>query len=439
MRRKIYNKLLEWKDKTTKKPMMVLGVRQCGKTYIIEEFCKNEYEKYCVVNLFERKDIVKLYQSDNINSEEKYKQLKSMIGFDFDEENTILFIDEIQESEELISDLKFYCEKHNNINIICAGSLLGVKLEKMNKSFPVGKIWMLNMYPMDFEEYLVAHDESMLLDYIKECFDNNKSMGVLHDKALYYYKNYLITGGMPESVYNLLENKNDYINYDNDIIPTIINSYFNDMKKHVKNPSETLKIKNIYDSLPSQLSNTSHKFQYSKINKNAKSREYETPLDWLIAANMVLKVNNVSLPEKPLKGFENQETFKLFLSDVGLLNNFLNIKINDILNDEIGIYKGVIAENYVATQLISNDVNIFYWKSKDDAEVDFLIETSDGVIPIEVKASENTQSKSLKIYDDLYNPKYKIRISSKDFGYDKNSRIKSIPLYASFLIKNITK
>lgn len=438
MERKIYSQLLDWKNDNNKKPMIVLGVRQCGKTYIIEEFCKKEFNKYYTLNLFQRTDVVDLYKR-NINSEEKYKLLKSIIDFDFDEENTILFIDEIQESEELISDLKYFCEEHNNVNIICAGSLLGVKLKRFSKSFPVGKVWMLNMYPMDFEEYLIAFDQRLLLDYIKDCFDNNKSMHTLHNKAMYYYKNYLITGGMPESVMNMIKIDSDYIKYDKRIINNIINSYFDDMKKYIENSSETLKIRRLYESLPNQLANSSHKFQYSKVIKNAKSREYELPLDWLISANMVSKVNCVSNPEKPLKGFEKQEIFKLFLSDIGLLNNLLNISMNTILNDELGIYKGVLAENYVANQLISNDVPIFYWKSKEEAEVDFLIETTnDGIIPIEVKASDNTQSKSLKIYNKLYNPKYMIRVSSKDFGYNPETKIKSVPLYAVFLIHKLT-
>ena len=153
---------------------------------------------------------------------------------------------------------------------------------------------------------------------------------------------------------------------------------------------------------------------------------------------MVLRVNSIMIPQKPLKGFENKDVFKLFFSDVGVLNNFMNVKMIDILHDNLGIYKGVLSENYVATQLVSNDIPIYYWKSKDEAEVDFLIETiNDGVIPIEVKSSENTQSKSLKVYNELYNPKYMIRISSKDFGYNPESKIKSIPLYATFLIKEL--
>lgn len=438
MKRKIYNQLIEWKNNKINKPLLILGVRQCGKTYIINEFCQNEYKNYLKINLLERNDVVNLYK-ENINSEEKYKRLKAMINFDFDKENSILFIDEIQESEELISELKYFCEEHNNVRIICAGSLLGVKLKRLTKSFPVGKVYIKNMYPMDFEEYLIANDENFLIESIKECFVNNKPMLSLHTKALKYYNSYLLTGGMPESVLNLININGDYIKYDKNIISNIIESYFDDMKKYIQTQTEALRIRALYESLPSQLSNSSHKFQYSKLNTGAKSRDYELPLDWLLSANMVQKVNCVKTIEKPLKGFEDNDTFKLFLSDIGILNNLLNISINDILNDNLKIYKGVITENYVANQLLANEIPLFYWKNKQNVEVDFLIETKDGIIPIEVKSSDNTQSKRLKIYNGLFNPPYAIRMSTKDFGYNSETKIKSVPLYATFLIKDLIK
>lgn len=438
MKRKIYNQLIEWKNNKINKPLLILGVRQCGKTYIINEFCQNEYKNYLKINLLERNDVVNLYK-ENINSEEKYKRLKAMINFDFDTENSILFIDEIQESEELISELKYFCEEHNNVRIICAGSLLGVKLKRLTKSFPVGKVYIKNMYPMDFEEYLIANDENFLIESIKECFLNNKPMLSLHTKALKYYNSYLLTGGMPESVLNLININGDYIKYDKNIISNIIESYFDDMKKYIQTQTEALRIRALYESLPSQLSNSSHKFQYSKLNTGAKSRDYELPLDWLLSANMVQKVNCVKTIEKPLKGFEDSDTFKLFLSDIGILNNLLNISINDILNDNLKIYKGIITENYVANQLLANEIPLFYWKNKQNVEVDFLIETKDGIIPIEVKSSDNTQSKSLKIYNGLFNPPYAIRMSTKDFGYNSETKIKSVPLYATFLIKDLIK
>ena len=438
MKRKIYNQLIEWKNNKINKPLLILGVRQCGKTYIINEFCQNEYKNYLKINLLERNDVVNLYK-ENINSEEKYKRLKAMINFDFDKENSILFIDEIQESEKLISELKYFCEEHNNVRIICAGSLLGVKLKRLTKSFPVGKVYIKNMYPMDFEEYLIANDENFLIESIKECFVNNKPMLSLHTKALKYYNSYLLTGGMPESVLNLININGDYIKYDKNIISNIIESYFDDMKKYIQTQTEALRIRALYESLPSQLSNSSHKFQYSKLNTGAKSRDYELPLDWLLSANMVQKVNCVKTIEKPLKGFEDNDTFKLFLSDIGILNNLLNISINDILNDNLKIYKGVITENYVANQLLANEIPLFYWKNKQNVEVDFLIETKDGIIPIEVKSSDNTQSKSLKIYNTLFDPPYAIRMSTKDFGYNSETKIKSVPLYATFLIKDLIK
>ena len=438
MKRKIYNQLIEWKNNKINKPLLILGVRQCGKTYIINKFCQNEYKNYLKINLLERNDVVNLYK-ENTNSEEKYKRLKAMINFDFDKENSILFIDEIQESEELISELKYFCEEHNNVRIICAGSLLGVKLKRLTKSFPVGKVYIKNMYPMDFEEYLIANDENFLIESIKECFVNNKPMLSLHTKALKYYNSYLLTGGMPESVLNLININGDYIKYDKNIISNIIESYFDDMKKYIQTQTEALRIRALYESLPSQLSNSSHKFQYSKLNTGAKSRDYELPLDWLLSANMVQKVNCVKTIEKPLKGFEDNDTFKLFLSDIGILNNLLNISINDILNDNLKIYKGVITENYVANQLLANEIPLFYWKNKQNVEVDFLIETKDGIIPIEVKSSDNTQSKSLKIYNGLFNPPYAIRMSTKDFGYNSETKIKSVPLYATFLIKDLIK
>lgn len=437
MRRKIYNDLLEWKENNNFKPLVVLGVRQCGKTYIIDEFCKNEFKYYKKINLLEDTDVIKLYESTD-SSEKKYNDLKLLLDFDFDKEDSVLFIDEIQESEELISELKFFNEKHSNVRIICAGSLLGVKLSRLNKPFPVGKVTRLYMYPMDFEEFLMAFNQDALLDRIKECFNKNEAMGLIHDKALSYYKEYLLSGGMPDSVSELLKCENDYYNYDLTILNDIIEDYKNDMNNHVNNSLETLKIRKIYNSLSSQLQNASKKFQYSVVEPNAKSREFSLPLDWLIESNMVQLCKCVKLPEKPLLGFVDENTFKVYYSDVGIFNRLVNNDTKTILLDDMKIYKGIITENYVANQFKANGLDLLYWQGSRDAEVDFLISTeNDGVIPIEVKADNNTQSKSLGIYDKLYSPKYMIRISSKDFGYNPSSKIKSIPLYAVFLIKNL--
>ena len=437
MRRKIYNKLLEWKSNDeNKKPLMVLGVRQCGKTYVIKDFCKNEFENVCVINLLERDDIIELF-SRSINSEEKYNILKTMLNYDIEDENTVLFIDEIQESEDLISQLKFFCENHNNVNIICAGSLLGVKLKRLKKSFPVGKVWMIDMFPMDFEEFLVANNREKFVDLLKDCFNNNKFLGSpLHEELLRYYRIYLLTGGMPEAIQNIVDANLDYVKYDTKILKNILASYYKDMRKHVKNEAVALKIERVYRTLPSQLMNASKKFQLSIIDVDARNREYETAIDWLMGSNMIIKCECVSLPEIPLKGFVDNETFKFYLSDVGILCTILGLSVRDIVTDNISLYKGIIAENFVANQLLCNGFDLFYWKNTATAEVDFLLYTADGVIPVEVKAGENTQSKSLKVYMEKYDAKYAIRISTKDFGYDPKTKIKSVPLYATFLIKD---
>ncbi len=435
MWRKIYNNLLDWKNNNINiKPLMLLGVRQSGKTYIINKFCENEFENYIYVNLFEQDNIVSLYNS-NLTSDEKFLQLKVLLNFDIEKENTVLFIDEIQESEKLISELKYFCEKHNNVRIICAGSLLGVKLKRSKSSFPVGKVKMINMYPMDFEEFLMAMGEELLISAIKDAYTKNKKLSTsVHEKAMNLYRVYLITGGMPESINNMVLVNSDYIKYDITILDNILNSYFNDMNKYVTNDNEALKINKVYKSLPTQLANNSRKFQYSKLDKKARAREYETSIDWLCASNIVMKSRFIKLPEIPLEGFVDDEIFKLYLSDIGILSNILKISIQDILTDNISLYKGVIAENYVANALKSNGFDLYYWKYNDTAEIDFLIYNKDGIIPIEVKANNNTKSKSLKIYCDKFKPKYSIKISANEFGYDAKNKIKSIPLYAVFCI-----
>lgn len=436
MKRKIYDELIKWKNNADNiKPLMILGVRQCGKTYIINEFCQKEFDNYVSINLFDNNEVIDLYNS-NLNSDEKYNRLKLLLDFDIDKENTCLFIDEIQQCEALISELKYFCEKHNNVRIICAGSLLGVKLKRAKTSFPVGKVKMLTMYPMNFEEFLWAMNQDLLIDTIKDCYLNNKQISSpVHEKALTLYRTYLFTGGMPESVKNMVNIKGDYIKYDNTILEDILTSYFNDMSKYVTSESEVLKIRRVYNSLPSQLSNISNKFQYSKIEKKGKARDYDTSIDWLLASNMVLSCKCVKLSEIPLEGFVDNDIFKLYLSDVGILNSILKISISDILNDNISLYKGVIVENYVANELISNGHNLYYYRNSNNTnEIDFLLYNEDGIIPIEIKASNNTKSKSLNNYIEQFNPKYSIRISTKDFGYDPKNKIKSIPLYATFLL-----
>lgn len=433
MKRKIYQELVNWKNTNIQKPLMVIGARQIGKTYIIKEFCQNEFPNYIYINLFEQKEIIEIFK-ENINTDEKFNRMCIYLDKDIDLDNTIIFFDEIQESEELISSLKYFNESDKPFKIICAGSLLGVKLKRMHSSFPVGKVKMLNMYPMDFEEFLIALNSNGLVNEIKKCYQKNIPIdNVLHEKALNLYRLYLCIGGMPEAINNLIVNDKNILKFDTTIIEDIYTSYLNDMNKYVTNKFEASKIEGLYKSIPSQLSNTSNKFQYGKISTNARKRNYEIALSWLLSSTMVLKCPILKKPEIPPLGFIDDDHFKLYLSDIGILTNMLKIKYNDIILDKLLQYKGIITENYVATQLVANNISLMYWESNNQAEIDFILYNDDGIIPIEVKANDNITSKSLNIYMKRFKPKYAIRISTKNFGFKNN--IKSIPLYAIFLIK----
>ena len=433
MKRKIYEDFLKWKNTESKIPLMVVGARQIGKTYIINEFCKKEFKKYIYINLLETPEIVSIFSRD-INIMEKFKRMEIFLDTKIDIENTVIFFDEVQESEDIISALKFFCESEEKFKIICAGSLLGVKINRFKKSFPVGKVRILNMASMDFEEFLMANENFMLIDEIYNSY--NKMMpidNVLHNKLIELYKMYLCVGGMPEAVKDIINKKMNILEFNKNIASDIIISYLNDMNKYVVSNAESIKIEAIYKSIPTQLSNPSNKFQYSKLNKNARSRDYIEPLNWLISSSMIYKSNLIKNIQIPLKGFIDENCFKLYLSDVGLLTSLLGVKYNDIILDNLEIYKGIITENYVATQFVSNKNDLYYWSSSNKAEIDFLLYNDDGIIPVEVKANKNIKSKSLNMYIEKFKPKYSIRISNKNFGFENG--IKSVPLYATFCIK----
>lgn len=431
MKRKIYNELIKWKKEDINTPLMVVGARQIGKTYTIDEFCKNEFTNYIYINLLNNKEIIEIFK-ENINTEEKIKKMELSLGHTIDYENTIIFFDEIQESEELISALKFFFESKVSYKIICAGSLLGVKINRFHSSFPVGKVRIINMYPMNFEEFLWAMDYEIAIPEIKRCYQENVKMSdSIHEKLLNYYRMFLCVGGMPRMVLSLKETQK-ILEVDKSIASNIYKEYLIDMNKYVTNVTEGIKNETIYNSIPSQLANLSNKFQYGKINNNARKRDYETSLDWLISSKMVLRSNLVKKVEIPLKAYIDNDYFKLYLSDIGLLVSILEIRYNDIMLNKEFMYKGVLAENYVATELIHNYETLYYWQSGNRAEIDFLINAKDGIIPIEVKANTNNNSKSLNLYMEKYKPSFAIRISSKNFGFENN--IKSVPLYATFCI-----
>ena len=411
---------------------MVIGARQIGKTYIINEFCEENYNDYIYINLMDDEGIIEIFD-EKINTDEKVRKMELYLGHTI-KENTVIFFDEIQESENLIAALKYFCESDFPYKIICAGSLLGVKLKRFNKSFPVGKVIIKYMYPLNFEEFLMAIDYSQAIEEIRKCFNNNEKMSnPIHEKLLNYYRIFLATGGMPVAVNNIIENKLNILEFDNNLLQSIIDAYLADMKKYTLNYYESVKIEKIYRNIPSQLAKENKKFQFSKIEQYARRRDYESSLDWLIASKLVIPCYFVNKFETPLKGFMDEEKFKLYLSDSGILTQLLEIPRNKILLNEKFQYKGVITGNYVANELQTNGINLYYWAKNQVAEIDFLIDTSKGVIPIEVKANENKKSKSLNYFMKENKINFAIRISANNFGFENN--IKSVPLYAVFCIK----
>ena len=404
----------------------------CPNIYTSTKFCKNEFEDYIYINLLDNKSIISFFE-ENIDTKEKIAKMELYLNRKITE-NTVLFFDEIQESEQLISALKYFCESDFPYKVVCAGSLLGVKLNRFKSSFPVGKVRILKMYPMNFEEFLLAIGEDMAIEKIKECYKNNEPMDeALHEKYLKYYRLYLCVGGMPEAVNNLINNKLDILSFDKEILNSIVISYLADMTKYVSNKFESAKIERIYNTIPKQLLKENKKFMYSEIEKNARRRDYYMSLEWLISSNLVIPSYFVNKFEIPLKGYMDSDSFKLYLSDVGLLSSILNIPYNKLVLGDKMEYLGTIAENYVANELKSNGFDLYYYSLSRILEIDFLIESNEGVIPIEVKASDNVKSKSLNYYMEKYKAKYAIRISTKNFGFDNN--IKSVPLYATFAIK----
>ena len=430
MERKLYHNLLEWKNNKMKMPYMLVGARQTGKTYILKKFCEKEFEQSIYINLDSMKNINQIFE-DTIVPEEIINNIETILNIEIDIDKTILFFDEIQVSERAISSLKYFCESEKNYKIVCAGSLLGVKINRFKSSFPVGKVWIDYLYPMDFEEFLKAIGEDKIIKTIEEAYKDLKPLTEpIHNKALDLYNQYMCIGGMPIAIKEYIEKEKEIIKFNDEIEEIILTSYLADMAKYTQN-IESIRNNKIYNSIPAQLGKENKKFKYSLVEKSARAREYESSMDWLIASNMIIKCHGIQNPKSPLKAYI-EDNFKVYLSDVGLLRKLAKISTQEILLNRNMIYKGAMAENYVAQILYAKTREIYYWQLGSMYEVDFLINDEGDIIPIEVKASDNVTSKSLNYYIQRYKPKYSIRISTKNFGFENN--IKSIPLYAAHLL-----
>ncbi len=430
MKRRIEAGLLNWKNQKDRKPLIVYGARQVGKTYSIISFGKNNYADYAYFN-FEANEELKSIFDRNLEPSRIVLELGAVLGKRISGHTLIIF-DEIQAAPKALTSLKYFYEQAPEYHIIAAGSLLGVALERENYSFPVGKVNSINMYPMDFYEFLMATENEALADIIEAGYmDDTPLSEQLHSRALELYRAYLVVGGMPEVVREYVET-NDYrmVRVKQ---AEIINNYTADMAKYATK-NEAVRHVATYNSIPSQLARENKKFQYRLIGSNARSREYEGSIDWLYKAGVVLKCEKVNEGKVPLEFYKDITSFKIYFSDVGLLAAKAMIPVETILSDINfgGEAKGAVTENYLAVQLACREHNLYYWESNSTAELDFVIMYGNGILPIECKANVHVRAKSLEIFKKKYDIAQSMRVSAKNFGMENG--IKSVPLYAAWCI-----
>jgi len=431
MERKIYQDLLNWKLNNDRKPLILQGARQVGKTYIVNYFAGKEYVNSVYCNFEKDSQLHDFF--DNLDPMAIIKKISLYKRKEILPHNTLIIFDEIQACPQAITSLKYFNEEANDYHIISLGSLLGVSVNRSNFSFPVGKVQFMTMYPLDFEEYLMAKNEHELISLIKNCFLTNTPLDrAFHERAIDYYKEYLYVGGMPEAVMEFNRNSNPELV--RIIQQSILESYLNDMGKYNKQ-TEIPKTKIVYKSIGTQLGKENKKFQYKNIKHSARSKEYQEAIEWITLSGIATQLYKLETVLLPLNAYQSLTDFKFYMNDVGLCTASQNIYFEDILsnNELLSIFKGGLTENYVFNQLLSNNIKSYYWVSEGVAEVDFVVRLNNDIIPIEVKSTENIRSKSLSIYKDINKPKYSIRISLRNFGYE--NEIKSVPLYAVFCIK----
>ena len=431
MYRKIMRFLEAWKEDEHRKPLVLQGARQVGKTYSVLEFGRTCYENVAYFNFETNPKLNETFEED-ISPDYLIPILSHIAGQTIVKEKTLIVFDEVQLCERALTSLKYFCENAPEYHIIALGSLLGVAVNRARFSFPVGKVDMKTLYPMDMEEFMLALGEETLVKEIKKSFDTDKPLpAALHVTAMQLYRQYLVVGGMAECVMQFAQTK-DYIlvRHTQD---TILASYLNDMSKY-NNLNEIKKTRLAYDNITVQLSKKNTRFQYKLIKKGGRASEFENAIEWLCLSGIVSQVYKVEQIKKPLENYRDIDAFKIYVSDLGLLCAKKDLTADDVLYEtpEINDFRGGMAENYVNVQLSINGYRTYYWQSERGAEIDFVIQRDGKLIPIEVKSADNTKAKSLKVYMDTYNPSYAIKLSAKNFGFEDDKKI--VPLYAAFCI-----
>lgn len=429
MYREITDELIKWKDSKRRKPLMITGVRQCGKTYVLKELGEQYFENTCYINFEANSNYVSVFDFDFnvnriVNELELLQKMKIIPG------KTLLIFDEIQECPKAITSLKYFCENLQELHLVCAGSLLGVALKQENISFPVGKVNRMQMYPMSFKEFVIAMGEERYINLFEK-WDVNRMIPEGYTRPMeQLLKTYFAVGGMPEVVRDYITNK-DFQTV-TEIQDEILSDYADDFSKHAP-IAEIEKLRMIWESIPKQLAKDNNKFVFSHVKEGKRAHELEAALGWLKNAGLIHILELVQNAEVPLSFNADATYFKVYMSDIGLLSRRLGVSIDDYMpeNDTLKTSKGAITENYVMNELLYQSKKPYYWKSGNTAELDFIYENDGNVIPVEVKAATNTQAKSYKQFSKKYEPKVGFKASLKNIAtnmvYETNTV--NIPLY----------
>jgi len=422
MERNVYQKLIEWKKSKRRKPLILEGARQVGKTWLMEEFAKNEYTDFVILNFKGNKEAKSLF-IDTVDPKAIIERISIMRNKPIKPHETLIIFDEIQDCPDAVSSLKFFNEQANEFHLITAGSLLGTYLAK-ETSFPVGKVNIIYVYPLSFDEFLREEDDGMY-KYYSGVKSKKDFIEAFHNRMMDLYRKYLIVGGMPECVASWLGYQDTGIILQ--IQEELIKIYENDISQHNAKIPAAKTVLTFRNIIP-QLAKENEKFIYSAIRQGGRGRDFEDAIEWLVTSGLVLKANNLSAPTYPIKAYEKFDVFKLFMLDCGLAKYKAGIDNKSILLNEDFMFKGKLNENYVAQQIttqITSTLN--YFSPSNDLEVDFIVQSGDKIVPIEVKSGKGKKANSLKRYIDIYKPEKAIRISSN--GYVVDGNITNIPLY----------
>ena len=430
MQRFILKKLIEWKESKYRKPLILKGARQVGKTYILKQFGKENYEGVAYFNFDHDEDLYNLFENTK-DPKRILEQLAFIYGKAIIPGKTLIIFDEIQECPNALNSLKYFYEEANEYHIACAGSLLGIRLS--HTSFPVGKVDFFNMYPMTFSEFLIADNAQKLVDYMDSLEKIEKIPDIFFNQLEEKLKAYFIIGGMPEAVSAWVNEKD--MELVNKIQNNILSAYESDFSKHTQD-SEANKISLIWNSVPSQLAKENKKFLYQVVKEGARAREYENALNWLNDANLIYKIYNVTKTDFPLKAYNDLSAFKIYMNDVGLLRKMSNLDSKIVVEGDklFEEFKGAFTENYVLNMLSSTLNSVPNYYTFDRNEIDFIIQYKNNIVPIEVKANKSTNNTSLTKYNEKFNNELSVRFSMNNLS--KDGKILNIPL---FLIEYVEK